>query len=181
MGKGVVTVLLVLAGLFGSSSVYGAEDVKADPKSLEKAVFNDAKKAIPASNMKGADDLYQKWLEIQEGKSKALIIDIRTEAEFDAGHIKGSSNVDSGHFYTMPEKVPDANTEIWVFCRTAHRATYFVSFLNKYGYKNVYLVDKGVVGWIEKGYPLVNKYLGEIKVTKYDKKLKEDFWYREGK
>jgi 3-mercaptopyruvate sulfurtransferase SseA len=52
--------------------------------------------------------------------------------------------------------------------------------LYKYGYKNIYMVDGGIVAWAEKGYPLVNEYLGEIKVTKYDKKLKEDFIVREG-
>ena len=34
--------------------------------------------------------------------------------------------------------------------------------------------------WAEKGYPLVNEYLGEIKVTRYDKRLKEEFAVREG-
>lgn len=50
-----------------------------------------------------------------------------------------------------------------------------------YGYKNVYLVEKGIVGWFEKGYPIVNTYLGEISVVKYDKKLKESYAYRENK
>ena len=53
--------------------------------------------------------------------------------------------------------------------------------LYKYGYNNVYLAEGGIKGWAEKGYPLVNKYLGEIKVSMYQKKLKEDFWYRENK
>jgi 3-mercaptopyruvate sulfurtransferase SseA len=56
-----------------------------------------------------------------------------------------------------------------------------VGLLYAYGYKNVYLVDKGIVAWSEKGYPLVNTYLGEINVVKYDKKLKETYVYRENK
>ncbi|MBI5639934.1 MAG: rhodanese-like domain-containing protein [Nitrospirae bacterium] len=162
-------------------AVLAAGSWAADCKDGEKAVMEDFRKSIPQSSIKSADDLFKKWQEIQAGTSKAVIIDIRTESEFDSGHIKGSNNVDSGHAYTMPEKWPDQNTEIWVFCRTQHRATYFVGLLYKYGYKNVFLVDKGIAGWIDKGYPLANKYLGEIKVTKYEKKLKEDFVYRENK
>ncbi|TAN38481.1 MAG: rhodanese-like domain-containing protein [Nitrospirae bacterium] len=152
-----------------------------DTKSGEKEMFGEMKKLIPPDRMKNSDDLYQKWQEVQAGKSKAITIDLRTESEFDSGHIKDSNNIDSGHAYTIPDKWPNHETEMWVFCRTSHRATYFVGQLYKYGYKNVYLVEKGIVGWSEKGYPLVNTYLGEIKVVKYDKKMKETFTYRENK
>jgi len=118
---------------------------------------------------------------VQSGKSKAIIIDIRTEAEFDAGHIQDSNNVDSGHAYTMPKKVEDADAEIWVTCRTKHRATYFVGLLYKYGYKNVYLVEEGIAAWAKKGYPMVTKYMGKIEVKEYEKELKENFQFRENK
>jgi 3-mercaptopyruvate sulfurtransferase SseA len=78
----------------------------------------------------------------------------------------------------VPKTWPDPNTEIWVFCRTKQRATYFSSFLYRYGYKNVYVVDGGIAAWAEKGYPLYNRDFGEIKVLKYDKDLKEEFEVR---
>ena len=146
----------------------------------EKSFMNELKSAIPADRVVTIDALFAKEQEVMAGKSKAVILDIRTHDEFDCGHILGSSNIDSGHAYTVPAKFPDLNTEIYVLCRTKHRATYFTGMLYKYGYKNVYLVDGGIVGWAEKGYPLVNEYLGEIKVAKYDKKLKEEFAVREG-
>ena len=150
-----------------------------DLKAGEKAVLNDLRGVIPKDKFKTVDDLHSKWLEVQSGKSKAVIIDIRTEAEFNVGHIIGSNNIDSGHAYGLPKKIEDPNAEIWVFCRTKHRASYFTGMLYKYGYKNVYLAEGGIKEWAEKGYPLGNKYLGEIKVTKYQKKLKEKYWYRE--
>jgi len=149
-------------------------------KDGEKLFLENLKKAIPQERVATVDALHDKWLEVQAGKSKAVIIDIRTHDEFDAGHILGSNNVDSGHAYTMPDKFEDPESEIWVLCRTKHRASYFVGELYNYGYKNVYMVDGGIVGWIEKGYPLVNEYLGELQVTKYNKKLKEDYLLREG-
>jgi len=91
------------------------------------------------------DDLYKTWQDIQAGKSTAVIIDVRSHEEFDAGHIKDSNNVDSGHAYQLPKKIAYENQEIWVFCRTEHRASYFVSMLYNYGYRNVYLVVGGIV------------------------------------
>lgn len=153
----------------------------ADLKSGEEALLNEFRSVIPKDKFKTVDDLYQKWQEVQSGKSKAIILDIRTEAEFDSGHIISSNNIDSGHAYGVPKKIEDPNTEIWVFCRTKHRASYFVGMLYKYGYKNVYFAEGGIKDWAEKSYPLGNKYLGEIKVVKYHDKMKENFWYRENK
>ena len=168
-----IVLAVLLATPFGT--------LAADTKGGEKAVLAEMKKLIPPDRIKSVDDLYRTWQDVQAGKSEAIIIDIRTEAEFASGHIKDSNNIDSGNVYTIPDKWPDPETELWVFCRTANRSTYFVGTLYKYGYKNLYFVDKGIVGWFEKGYPLVNTYLGEIKVTKYEKKLKETFAYRENK
>lgn len=150
-------------------------------KNGEKSYYDQMRKHIAPDRIKTVNDLYQKWREVQAGKSKAVLIDLRTEAEFVSGHIKDSNNIDSGHAYTMPDKWTDPQTEMWIYCRTAHRATYFVGTLYQYGYNNVYLVDNGIAGWAEKGYPLFNTYLGEFKVTNYDKKLKEAYAFRENR
>ena len=147
----------------------------------EAKVMNELKASIPPTAMKSVDDLYQRHQEILAGKSKAVIIDIRREAEFDTGHLKNSNNIEAEMVYTVPKKITDPSTEIWVVCRTKHRATYFTAMLYKYGYKNVYLVDGGIAAWSEKGYSLVNKYLGEIKVAKYQDRYAEEFQYRENK
>jgi rhodanese-related sulfurtransferase len=89
--------------------------------------------------------------------------------------------VDSGHAYGLYKKIQDPNAEIWVTCRTKHRASYFVGMLYKYGYTNVYIAEGGIKAWAEKGYPLANKYLGTIKVIDYKKKLKEQYMSRENK
>ena len=145
----------------------------------EKAILQGFRRAIPRDKIKKTDDLYNKWKEVKSGKSQAIILDIRTETEFDSGHIQGSSNVDSGNAYRLLNKIQDSETEIWVFCRTKHRASYFVGLLYKFGYTNVYLVEGGIKEWANKGYPLVNEYLGEFKVTKYQSKLQDTYWYRE--
>jgi rhodanese-related sulfurtransferase len=151
----------------------------AAPGDEEKRVFAELLALIPKDRIVSVDDLYNKWQEVQAKKSSAVILDIRTLDEFDNGHILGSNNIDSGHPYLVPATWSDPNTEIWVFCRTKHRATYFSSFLYRYGYINVYMVDGGIAAWAEKGYPLFSNHLGEIKVVKYAKELKEEFKIRQ--
>ena len=151
----------------------------ATPADEEKKVFAELTALIPQDHVATVDDLYKKWQEVQEKKSDAVILDIRTGAEFYAGHLLNANNIDSGNPYLVPKHWPDPNTEIWVFCRSQHRATYFTSFLYRYGYKNVYLVHGGIAGWAEKGYPLYSKDFGEIKVMKYNKALKEEYKTRQ--
>jgi rhodanese-related sulfurtransferase len=170
---------LILSAVFTFLFLIPGVSFATDIKAGEKAVYDDLRSHIPEDKFKKVDDLYKKWQEVQNNKSKAIILDIRTRGEFDAGHIIGSNNIDSGHAYVLSRKIADPNTEIWVFCRTKHRASYFVGTLYKYGFKNVYIVEGGIKDWAEKGYPLGNRHLGEIKVIKYHKELQEDYLYRE--
>ncbi len=169
---------LIVSLCVGLLTLLGPTITLAGPEDEEKKIFAELSALIPKDRIVSVDDLYKKWQEIQEKKSKAVILDIRTYAEFYAGHLLGSDNIDSGVPYIVPKTWPDTNTEIWVFCRTKHRATYFSSFLYRYGYKNVYVVDGGIAAWAEKGYPLFSKDFGEIKVIKYSKDLKEEFQVR---
>jgi rhodanese-related sulfurtransferase len=167
-----------LCSLAAVALLLGPTVVLAAPADEEKKVFAELSALIPKNRVATVDDLYKKWQEVQEKKSKAVILDIRSGVEFYAGHVLGSSNIASGLPYLVPKTWSDPNTEIWVFCRTKHRATYFTYFLYRYGYKNVYLVDGGIADWAEKGYPLFSKDFGEIKVVKYNKELKEEYEVR---
>jgi len=168
-----------LCGVVIATFLLGPALTFAEPADEEKEVFAELSALIPQDRVASVDDLFKKWQEVQEKKSDAVILDIRTGAEFYAGHLLDANNIDSGNPYLVPRAWPDPNTEIWVFCRSQHRATYFTSFLYRYGYKNVYLVHGGIAGWAEKGYPLYSKHFGEIKVLKYDKALKEEYKTRQ--
>lgn len=151
----------------------------AGPVEEEKKVFEELTALIPQNRIASVDDLYNIWRKVLDNKSNAVILDIRTGAEFFAGHLLNANNIDSGNPYLVPRTWPDTETEIWVFCRSQHRATYFTSFLYRYGYSNVYLVQGGIAAWAEKGYPLSSQHFGEIKVLKYDKALKEEYETRQ--
>lgn len=133
----------------------------------EKKVNKEFAALVPKDKIKNVDDLYKKWQEVLAGKSDAYILDVRSVPEFQAFHIEGSSHIHDGHMYTIPKKIKDPNAEIWVFCRTQARSAYIAGFLYKYGYKNVYWVNKapdgtagGITGWVKRGYPVVNYFFG---------------------
>lgn len=81
-------------------------------------------------NLFGGTDITEK---IKEG---AYLIDVRTPQEFDAGHVKGSTNIPLDRILHSLEKFKDKK-HIIVFCRSGHRSAQAKSILEKNGFKNV--------------------------------------------
>lgn len=159
----VILLAMAIVAVMGTGAI-----AKGNPlKDNETKVYKEFAKLVPKDKVKNVDDLFKKWQEVLAGKSAAYLLDVRTHPEFDAFHIEGSSHIHAGHMYTIPKKIKDPNAEIWVYCRTQHRSAYVAGFLYKYGYKNVYWVSKapdgtvgGIVGWVKRGYPIVNYFFG---------------------
>jgi rhodanese-related sulfurtransferase len=165
-----ITVLFIL-GLTGSA---WSQDLRAN----EKTVHDEFVKQVPKDKIITIEQFKTIHDEILAGKRKAYMIDCRTHPEFYAFHIEGADHIHAGHMYTIPKKIKDPNTEIYLSCRTKHRSFYVAGFLYKYGYKNVHVVDGGIVGWVKAGYPVVNQFAGKFIVTEYHKNFNEDGKYR---
>jgi rhodanese-related sulfurtransferase len=156
--------LVLFFGALGTGLAMAADNPLVDG---EKAVHKTFADAIPADRIINTDQFYKVWQDVMEGKKKAYLIDVRTHPEFYAFHIEGTDHIHSGHVYTIPKKITDPNAEIYIWCRTSHRAKYVAGFLYKYGYKNVWMWDGGVVDWAKAGHPFVNQFAGRIKITEY--------------
>jgi rhodanese-related sulfurtransferase len=139
-------------------------------KAKEKAVNKEFASHVPKDHIIGVEQFHKIYQEVMAGKRKAYLIDVRTHPEFYAFHIEGTDHVHSGHVYTIPKKIKDPNAEIYIWCRTSKRAKYVAGFLYKYGYKNVWLYNEGVVGWAKAGHPFVNQFTGTFKILEYRKK-----------
>ena len=166
MRKIVVLAVLLLAW---ASSVTSAED----PAAKEKDVLNRAIQRIPPERVIDTEQFKRIYDDVMAGKRKAYLIDVRTHPEFYAGHIEGTDHVPAGHLRKLTKIIKDPNAQIVLWCRTSPRTKYGAAFLSDCGYKNVWVWKDGIVGWIKKGYPLVNQLLGRFTVTDYDKDLKE--------
>jgi phage shock protein E len=68
----------------------------------------------------------------------STVIDVRTEQEYRAGHLKNSLNLPYDTIkQTITVHVPDKNTEIILYCRSGRRSGIAKTTLDAMGYKNV--------------------------------------------
>ena len=138
-------------------------------KAKEKKANKEFADLIPEDKKIGFDQFYKIYMEVVKGKRKAYLIDVRTHPEFNAFHIEGTDHISSGRIHIIPKKIKDPDAEIYIFCLKSKRAKYAAGFLYKYGYRNIWLYNEGVIGWARAGLPFVNKYAGKFIIKEYRK------------
>jgi hydroxyacylglutathione hydrolase len=81
-----------------------------------------------------------------KGDEKPFVLDVRTESEWDAGHIEGATHIHGGvlqeRFADVPKDRPVA-----VICGSGYRGSIAASFLKREGYKQVANVLGGMTAW----------------------------------
>lgn len=69
---------------------------------------------------------------------KAVLIDVRTEAEWNAGHLEGALLIPYDRIGAEIDKaVPDKKAKIDLYCRTGRRSGIGLETLKKQGYEDV--------------------------------------------
>ena len=165
--KKLITICLAALFVLGASGFAMAGDV--DVHANEGKLVKEFRAEIPDDHVVGAEELHDVWMKRKQGNSDAYLIDVRTDSEYRAFHIEGTDHIQAGHWYHIPDKIKDPSTPIYIWCRTQHRGIYVTGLLYKIGYNNVYLVEEGILGWAKQGYPFVNKFTGNFKITGYRK------------
>ncbi|MBR3377116.1 MAG: rhodanese-like domain-containing protein [Mogibacterium sp.] len=88
-----------------------------------------------------------KAMKIMEEETGYLIVDVRRPDEFAEGHIEGAINVPNEEIADeMPEKLPDKDQLLLVYCRTGRRSKEAAEKLAKIGYTNIYEIG-GINTW----------------------------------
>lgn len=105
------------------------------------AVGLTAAAALPAAE-KGYDDPAGLAKLIREGKPAHVLVDVRTPAEYEAGHIPTAINIPVDVIGSKPPAV-QKDTLIVVYCRSGNRSATARKILVDLGYTN--LVDFGAV------------------------------------
>ena len=78
------------------------------------------------------------------GKSSFLIIDVRSEQEYNEGHINGAINIPLYEIKTLlPKCVKDKKQCIILYCSGGIRSKKAQTILNSMGYTEVYNVVEG--------------------------------------
>ena len=94
---------------------------------------------------------------LDKGES-LLLIDVREESEWNAGHIPGAIHLSKGIIERdIEEKFPDKSSELILYCGGGFRSVLAAHNLKLMGYKNVISMDGGWREWNKKGYPVTKK------------------------
>ena len=147
MKKRMFVWMLVFAFVLSTASLtFGQATKPAGPPPVVKEMVAKAKaaiKVVSAADVKAAIDK----------KEKAVFLDVRDPGEYAAGHLPGAINVSRGTLeFGIWGKVPDQNSKIYVYCKTAGRSALATKTLNDLGYKNAVLMDAQFEDWIKAGY-----------------------------
>ncbi len=85
-----------------------------------------------------------------------LFIDVRSEDEYESGHIERAINIPVSEIETRLDEVPTDKSVI-VYCNgsSCHRSQRAAEILIENGFREVYVISgKGINEWEEKGYPV---------------------------
>ena len=111
-------------------------------------LVNDAKSRVRQVDIEG----YKKMLAAGE---KHLLIDVREDREFAAGHAVGATHLGKGIIERDIEKlVPEKGTEMVLYCGGGFRSALAADALQKMGYSNVISLDGGWHAWEASGLPV---------------------------
>ncbi len=88
-------------------------------------------------------------------KKDYVVLDVRTPQEFSSEHLENAKNYDIYSSKTLDAiaKLDKAKTYL-IYCRSGRRSLHMMNLMSKMGFKTHNLL-KGINGWKEQGYPVV--------------------------
>lgn len=95
--------------------------------------------------------------EQQMKESSSQIVDVRTPEEFEEGHITNAVNMNvTGDDFEKQIESLDKEKPVMVYCKSGGRSARAASILKDKGFKNVYDLDGGIIGWSKANKPIEN-------------------------
>lgn len=87
---------------------------------------------------------------------KMVVVDIRTPGEFAGGHLKGALNLDfnADDFEKKLAKL-DREKIYLMHCMSGGRSTASIAVWDRLGFKKVFHLKAGAMGWKNEGQPMV--------------------------
>lgn len=101
-------------------------------------------------------------------RSRAQILDIRTDAELNAlGRVPDAKCIPVADIKDKaPGQFKDKAQPVLVMCQNGQRSAAAASVLRSLGYTEVYIVEGGVAAWVEAGMPVTGKSGKQAKQAK---------------
>ena len=143
------TELLLLITLIISNGCL--EDITPPPftgelnKTAEMLVYFEEQGDYPNSNLAPALIEAQ---EVFDNIDNYLIIDLRTNDEYDAGHIKNAINISADSVLTFIQNNNDSTlSKVIIVSKNGQSSAYFTCLLRLAGYDNIYTLNYGMASW----------------------------------
>lgn len=88
----------------------------------------------------------------------AVVVDVRTESEFQSGHILNAIHIPLGAFESrMNELDKYKERPIVMSCQSGNRSGKAISILKKRGFDKIYNLTGGIMAWQNASLPLTKK------------------------
>ncbi len=89
-----------------------------------------------------------------EENKEITILDVRTEEEFNEGHIPNAVNMDvQDHLFKQKVNTLDKEKIYLVHCRSGMRSCAAIEMMDSQGFTNIYHLHQGFLEWEESGLP----------------------------
>ncbi len=87
----------------------------------------------------------------QKRQAGAFLLDVRTQEEWNAGHIPGATLIPLDQLSARAGELPE-DQEIVIYCRSGNRSAQALDLLTTAGFSGVYSMEGGINDWIAAGY-----------------------------
>ena len=107
------------------------------------------------SSSSSATDLDSQAFANKISEPGVVILDVRTSAEFAAGHIEGAINIDvEGMQFESGIAELDKGATIAVYCQSGRRSGIAVDKMSKAGFTSLFNLQSGIADWQANGFPV---------------------------
>ena len=90
---------------------------------------------------------------ISKSDHKPVLLDVRTQSEYNDGHIKDAINIPHDQLLKEPQLVSVyKDSQVVVFCRSGVRAGKVIEMLEGLGFKEIIDIDGDMLAWNEAGH-----------------------------
>lgn len=104
--------------------------------------------------------------ELLNQDNAAILIDVRTPAEFRAAHASCATLLPLDQLAQKSEEMLKKHQSVFVICKSGARATQGCEHLSKLGYSNVKIVEGGTDNWIKCNLPVERASGGVISIER---------------
>ena len=95
----------------------------------------------------------QKARQISGQNPTAILLDVRTPAEFSARKAVGARNIPLDALETMADSLPK-NAPLLLLCEKGGRASIAAAKLQEHGFKDLHVIEGGTEAWASLGFPV---------------------------